>query len=204
MLHDWLRVNPNEVVLLVLEDHVKAEDAIDVLRSSGLADRAFAWKQGAPAPTMRELIKSKKNVVVMAENEGGAVPWYLPAYSWLLQDTPYKFGSLDQLSAPASCQLERGTKDAPLLLVNHWLDEGLPSPNMAAAANSARVLEDRATRCGRARHRRPNIIAVDFYAKGDLLRVVDRLNGVNVPDAVHRHRRAGRPRSDRGPVQSRR
>ena len=30
----------------------------------------------------------------------------------------------------------------------------------------------------------PNIVAVDFYAKGDLFRVVDRLNRVDVPDTV--------------------
>ena len=45
-LHEYLRVNRNEVVILVLEDHVLAEDAVDVLEASGLADRAYTWVPG--------------------------------------------------------------------------------------------------------------------------------------------------------------
>ena len=70
-LHDWLRVNPNEVIILVLEDHVEAEDAVEVLESSGLADRAYAWVAGSPAPTMRQLIETKKNV----DHAGGEPRW---------------------------------------------------------------------------------------------------------------------------------
>jgi hypothetical protein len=184
LLHDFLRVNPNEVVILVLEDHVAAEDAVEVLESSGLADRAYAWVAGTPAPTLRYLIERKKNVLVLAENNGGAPPWYLSAYGGVLQDTPYKFESIDTLTAPASCARLRGSSDAPLLLVNHWLDTGLPSPNLTARANEASVLQARLEACRRTRHHIPTIVAVDFYAKGDLLRVVDRLNGVDVPDAV--------------------
>ena len=184
LLHDFLRVNPNEVVVLVLEDHVAAEDAVEVLESSGLADRAYAWVAGTPAPTLRYLIERKKNVLVLAENNGGAPPWYLSAYGGVLQDTPYEFESIDTLTAPASCARLRGSSDAPLLLVNHWLDTGLPSPNLTDAANEASVLQARLEACRRTRHHIPTIVAVDFYAKGDLLRVVDRLNGVDVPDAV--------------------
>jgi hypothetical protein len=185
--HDFLRVNPNEVVILILEDFVAAEDAIDVLESSGLADRAYAWVPGAPAPTLRQLIEHKKNVLVMAEQNGGAdpdSPWYLSAYDSLLQDTQFKFGSMDALQAPGSCALLRGDKAAPLLLLNHWLDTGLPNPNDAAKANDDAVLETRADACRRARRQMPNIIAVDFYAKGDMFKVIDRLNDVEVNNAV--------------------
>jgi hypothetical protein len=186
-LHDFLRVNPNEVVILILEDFVTAEDAIDVLKSSGLADRAYTWTAGAPAPTLRQLIEHKKNVVVMAEHNGGATPsspWYLSAYNSLLQDTQFKFGSMDELMAPGSCALLRGHKDAPLLLLNHWLDTGPPTPNDGIKVNVASVLEKRADSCRRARRHIPNIVAVDFYAKGDLFKVIDRLNHVEVNSAV--------------------
>ncbi len=36
------------------------------------------------------MIERRRNVVVLAENEGGAEPWYLPAFD-LLQETPYEF-----------------------------------------------------------------------------------------------------------------
>ena len=87
---------------MVLEDHVKAEDAVDALESSGLSDRAFTWVPGAPTPTLRELIERKRNVLILAENYGGAVqPWYHRAYEGLLQDTEYT-SNRSRLSATPS------------------------------------------------------------------------------------------------------
>ena len=185
-LHDWLRVNPNEVIILVLEDHVEAEDAVDVLESSGLADRAYAWTAGSPAPTMRQLIETKKNVIVLAENHGGAVAhWYNAAYDTLLQDTPYGFESVEKMAEPSSCALERGKRSAPLLLLNHWLDTGGLAPkSLADEANSTDVLLARAETCAQRRGQIPNIVAVDFYSEGDLRRVVNRLNRVDVTEPV--------------------
>jgi len=185
-LHDWLRVNPNEVIILVLEDHVEAEDAVDVLESSGLADRAYAWVAGSPAPTMRQLIETKKNVIVLAENHGGAVAhWYNAAYDTLLQDTPYGFESVEKMAESSSCALNRGKRSAPLLLLNHWLDTGgLPRKSLAPDVNSTDVLLARAETCAQQRGQIPNIVAVDFYSEGDLRRVINRLNRVDVAEPV--------------------
>ena len=185
-IHDWLRVNPNEVILLVLEDHVEAEDAVDVLESSGLADRAYAWVAGSPAPTMRQLIETKRNVVILVENHGGAVQhWYNAAYDTLLQDTPYGFESVEKMADPASCALERGKRSAPLLLLNHWLDTGGLAPkSLADEANGTDVLLARAETCAQRRGQIPNIVAVDFYSEGHLRRVVNRLNRVDVTEPV--------------------
>jgi hypothetical protein len=38
---------------------------------------------------------------------------------------------------------------------------------------------DRAQKCERLRGHIPNLVAVDFYGVGDLMRVVDKLNGVS-------------------------
>ena len=43
------------------------------------------------------------------------------------------------------------------------------------------MLEARAKACEQQRHHVPNILAVDFYAKGDLFQVVDDLNEVGPP-----------------------
>ena len=51
-------------------------------------------------------------------------------------------------------------------------------PSNAAIVNSYDFLLKRAKTCERERNHLPNIIAVDFYRTGDLLRVVDTLNGV--------------------------
>jgi hypothetical protein len=64
--------------------------------------------------------------------------------------------------------------------MNHWVDGffGLPVEADAAAANSAEVLRAQLERCAKERGLRPNLLAVDFYATGDLFAVVDELNGV--------------------------
>jgi hypothetical protein len=110
---------------------------------------------------------------VLAENEGGAAPWYLPVDS-VLQQTPYRFESQEELS----CDLERGDTTNPMLLLNHWLSVDPASPVVAEGVNAADVLHARFERCHLERGRRPNIIAVDFYVNGDLLDVVAELNGV--------------------------
>ena len=49
----------------------------------------------------------------------------------------------------------------------------------AAEVNATDVLLPRARRCADERDRVPNIVAVDFYSAGDLIEVVDELNGVH-------------------------
>ena len=77
-----------------------------------------------------------------------------------------------------TCDLGRGAAENPLFLVNHWIKVDPPSRAVAKDANGREVLLARGEECEAARGRRPNILAVDFYADGDLFDVVDTLNGV--------------------------
>ena len=63
-------------------------------------------------------------------------------------------------------------------MVNHWVAVDPPNPVAAADVNARDVLLARARRCGVERDRHPDIVAVDFYASGDLFDVVRELNGV--------------------------
>jgi hypothetical protein len=169
----YLAENPNEVLLLLIEDHAEASDVRELLRRSGLAAHAYAYTRGQPLPTLREMIESRHNVLVMAENSGIG-PWYQPAFEGLLQDTPFRFESASDFT----CAGGRGPTSNTLLLLNHWLSVDPPSSGAAATANALQVLMDRVAGCRKARGRVPNIIAVDFYAAGNLFDVVDDLNGV--------------------------
>ena len=65
------------------------------------------------------------------------------------------------------------------MLVNHWIDTSpAPRASLAAEVNARAPLLARARECQRIRGRLPNLIAVDFFRRGDLLGVVDQLNGV--------------------------
>ena len=116
-------------------------------------------------------------------NDAGAAPWYQLAYARVTQETPLAFSRPAQLTdpaqLPASCRPNRGTPTAPLFLVNHWINtDPLPRPSHADVVNAYEPLLRRARTCERIRDRRVNLVAVDFYDRGDLFRVVDTLNGV--------------------------
>jgi hypothetical protein len=130
------------------------------------------------------MISSGHRVVLMAENHAGGAPWYRDAYGDVLQETPYRFREPGELigakGLARTCRPNRGSSDNPLFLMNHWVDTSpSPKPSNAARVNAYRPLLARARECERLRGQIPNLIAVDFYATGDLMRVVDKLNGAS-------------------------
>lgn len=62
--------------------------------------------------------------------------------------------------------------------MNHWIEKLTPSVADAEAVNKYDVLLKRALLCQEKRGMIPNLVAVNFYSKGSLFRVVDFLNGV--------------------------
>ena len=178
---DFLAANRREVVIVVVQDEGPTpRDVARAVAASGLRRFVYTGRAGSrtgpPWPTLRELIERGQRAVMMFEHGPGdpAVPWYRDAYA-LMQETPYHFTDRSQFS----CRPNRGPRDASLFLLNHWIDTSpAPRPSNAAVVNARDVLLPRARACERERDRLPNVVAVDFYATGDLLAVVDELNGV--------------------------
>ena len=86
----------------------------------------------------------------------------------------------DQSNLAESCRANRGPASAPLFLVNNWVDTTpVPRASLAAEVNAHSVLLRRAQTCERIRHRLPNLVAVDFYKRGDVLGVVRAINGLS-------------------------
>jgi len=68
--------------------------------------------------------------------------------------------------------------------MNHWIETTpTPLPSNAEEVNAYDVLLARATACRKQRRMIPNLVVVDFYRSGDLIRVVDALNGVEQPQS---------------------
>ena len=66
--------------------------------------------------------------------------------------------------------------------MNNWVETTpTPKPSNAAVVNAYPFLLARARECEKERHHIPNIVAVDFYRTGDVVRVVDALNRVGAP-----------------------
>jgi hypothetical protein len=190
-LRRFLAAHPGEVVVVVNQDEgVPPRAIVGAVRDAGL--ERFVQpvpRAGGRWPTLGEMVATGRRLVVLAEHQGAAAgqpgaAWYPAAYAdGVLQETPYAFGRPSLLTASehraASCAENRGTPDAPLMLLNHWVStDPLPRPSQASTVNARGPLLARARECARLRKRRVNLVAVNFYRRGDLLGVVDALNGV--------------------------
>jgi Short repeat of unknown function (DUF308) len=183
-VRDFLVEQPDEVLVIVIEDYVLPAAIVAAFEESGLAEKIYRGAPAGPFPTLREMIDSRHQVVVYAERAGGDAPWYTVGYDAAIQETPYSFRRrtallTDPPSWQASCEPNRGSDDAPLLLMNHWINtDPTPRPSNAALVNARDVLVGRARECARIRGQRVNLLAVDFYGQGDVAGAVDELNGV--------------------------
>jgi hypothetical protein len=180
-LRDFLVANPNEVLVVINQDYVTPEDFVAAVEDAGLEDLVYRGQVGADGLTLRQMIDSDQRVLFLAENRAGAAPWYRLTYESITQETPFSFTSPAQLTEPAelpaSCAPNRGPAGAPLFLVNHWITtDPIPRPSNAEKVNAYEALLRRTRECQRLRSHLPNLVAVDFYRRGDLLRVADTLN----------------------------
>ena len=177
-MNDFLVANPGEVVILIIQDEgVAPADIQRCFAASGLEELVYRGAVTKPWPTLREMVESDQRVLVFAENNAEGVPWYHLVWD-VFQETPYRFLTPDEFSSKPG----RGGKAGSLLLMNHWIETTpAPKPSNAAIVNDYDFLLNRARQVRRVRGMMPNLIAVDFYATGDLLRVVDTMNGVEPP-----------------------
>ena len=167
----FLTANPNEVVALLIEDHISAADSDKAFMQSGLAELAYVHPSGAAWPTLRALIASNHRLLVTAENAGPPPAWYHHLWD-LASDTPYTFRNEQEFS----CRLNRGMSSNDLFLMNHWVENPLPNPTLSRSANASNVLLTRAQTCQMETGKLPNFVAVNHYATGDLFAVVRQLN----------------------------
>jgi hypothetical protein len=184
-IRNFVVQNPDEVLVVVVEDYVGSKGIVAAVEKSGLDDYVYRGPITGSTPTLGELVSSGHRVVLMAEEGGGgAAAWYRRGYDDVLRETPYAFtdaaGLTDPKKLAKSCQPNRGSESNPLFLLNHFVTTApAPKPSIAKQVNAYDRLLARARKCEQARDQVPNLVAVDFYGLGDLTRVVDKLNGVS-------------------------
>jgi hypothetical protein len=183
-IRDFLVLNPGEVVLLVIEDYVQPADLAAAFTEAGLAEFAYTGPVQRPWPTLRRLVDDSQRLIVFAESGRPGVPWLHPAFE-TFQETPYSFHKPEDFS----CRPNRGGTSGSLFQINHWIETTpAPQPTNAEAVNAYDFLLRRARECQRVRKHLPNVIAVDFYDIGEVVRVARTLNGQDSTGAVARAR----------------
>lgn len=183
-MKSFLDRNPEEVIVLFIGDYVSHDDTQKRFEEVGLLDRLWEYDQSQPPPTLRQMIEARRNIFMLAEHSGTPPAWNNPGYG-LFQDTPFTFTSPSDFEGAKladSCKPNRGTADSPLFQINHWITNSEPpSLSTAKQVNAFDVLMPRVKACMEERGRFPTLVGVNFYDQGDLLRVVDELNGVDPP-----------------------
>jgi uncharacterized protein YjeT (DUF2065 family) len=177
-VRSWLQDNPNEVLVIVIQDLVSPEETERAFKASGLYDYAYTWNPDEPAPTLRQMIERDRRLLVMAEKDGFENSWYQPGYERLLKETPYDTATVDGLRSDESCRPNRGNEANPLFLVNHWAAVYPPRPSKAEVVNEREFILDRVERCRKIRNAFPNLIAVDFAGIGDVVAAAAEVNGL--------------------------
>ncbi len=178
----FLQRNPGNVVILFDEDYVTERDLARTYRQAGLMPYLAELDRAKPLPTLRQLIRSGKRVIVFTEREpSGQYPWNHYGFSFI-QDTPLGATKPKGLR----CARNRGETDSPLLMLNNWIDRFPPPLDANRAVLKRSFILRRARRCARLRGMPANLVASDFYDQGKLVDAVRTLNGVSGPQAPTR------------------
>ncbi len=182
-IRNFVVQHPDQVLVIVNESYVSPKDFVAAVEESGLDEYAYKGPITSSEPTLGQMVSTGHRVVLMAEEQGGVETWYRSGYADVLKETPYAFKEAKPLTKKKqlarSCEPNRGSKSNPLFLVNHFVTTTpAPKPSVAEQVNAYEALLARARKCEKVRGQIPTLLAVDFYSFGDLMRVVDKLNGV--------------------------
>jgi hypothetical protein len=171
----FMTEHPDEVLTIIYQDDIDQAYIVADVEATALADMAYVHASGEPWPTLGEMIDMNRRVLITAESGAPPPDWYHHVWD-LTWDTPYTFYGVDEFS----CELNRGSTNNDLFLINHWINTQLDTPSEADAelVNVFDVLHARAAGCQTDTGQLPNFVAVDFYDHGDLFAVVDALNGL--------------------------
>lgn len=183
-LASFLGRNPNEVMVVIVEDYVGADALAAAATEGGLSPFIYAGTTST-WPTLRQMISSGKRLVMLTESGSSSVPWLHPGYAGLLQETPYSFQTPNLLTASsslaASCRTNRGGSAGRLFLMNHFVTPaglGVPKTADSQAVNTKAAIVARARACRTVRGRLPTIIAVNHSDLGDVVGAARQLNGL--------------------------
>jgi hypothetical protein len=189
-IRTFVEAHAGEVVTLIFEAYVNAADTAAAFEAAGLLDPdepqrdlLYVHEEGAPWPTLGELVQSGERVVVLTDDplspaEVEQYPWYHYLWDRHAFETPFSLTPEEFPVTGFSCEDLRGEPGNDLFIVNHFLTRGVGHPSLAELVNPRPVLEEHVRRCESFQGHIANFVTVDFHEIGDVLDVVDALNGV--------------------------
>ncbi|MGB1587374.1 MAG: hypothetical protein ACPHJD_01005 [Poseidonia sp.] len=166
-LNQHMAEAPSDVVTLLIENYVEADDLVAVLEEAGLMEMAYVHTLNEPWPTLRELVEQNQRMVLFWEQAGDTGHPYFHDFLTFSWTTDYAEESKEEMD----CAPHRGDATQVVFHMNNWLSGplGLSSPNNAEETNDPAFLIERATECFDMHGKRPTFIAVDWWEDGDVV-----------------------------------
>ena len=172
----FLDNNPNEIVTIILECYVTANDIEDEINQSGLS--SYLYTHNTVWPTLQNMIDNDNRLVIFSDvdDASSSQNWYHYVWDYAVE-THYSVATINDFT----CDFNRGDPLNDLFILNHFVTDanlGYGLYNESIAVNSNPFFINRALDCQTQTNKFPNFVTVDYYELGDGLAVVDQLNGI--------------------------
>ena len=172
----FLDNNPNEVVTIILECYVTANDIENEINQSGLSN--YLYTHNAAWPTLQSMIDNDNRLVIFTDvnDASSSQNWYHYAWDYAVE-THYSVETINDFT----CDFNRGDSVNDLFIFNHFVTDatlGYGLYNESNDVNSNPFFIARALDCQTQANKFPNFVTVDYYELGDGLAVIDQLNGI--------------------------
>jgi hypothetical protein len=179
----FLDNNPNEIVTIILECYVTANDIEDEINQSGLSN--YLYTHNTVWPTLQNMIDNNSRLVVFTDEDDASSSqnWYHYVWDYAVE-THYSVGTINDFT----CNFNRGDPLNDLFIFNHFVTDanlGYGLYNESNDVNANPFFITRAQNCQNQTNKFPNFVTVDYYELGDGLTVVDELNNLNATSTIN-------------------
>ena len=173
----FLDNNSNEIVTIILECYVTANDIEDEINQSGLSN--YLYTHNSTWPTLQSMIDNDNRLVIFSDvdDASSSQNWYHYVWDYAVE-THYSVGTIYDFT----CDFNRGDPLNDLFIFNHFVTDanlGYGLYNESNDVNANPFFITRAQNCQNQTNKFPNFVTVDYYELGDGLAVVEELNILN-------------------------
>lgn len=186
-IKSFLDNNPNEVMTIILESYVSANDIEDIVNQSGLNNYLYTHNNSLGWPTLQNMIDNDNRLVIFTDEDDASSSqlWYHYVWDYAVE-THYSVNTINDFN----CSFNRGDPINDLFILNHFVTDatlgyGLHTESMAVNSNPFFI--GRAIDCYTQTNKFPNFVTVDFYELGDGLDVVNQLNNLSTASSIEQH-----------------
>ena len=186
-IKSFLDNNPNEVMTIILESYVSANDIEDIVNQSGLNNYLYTHNNSLGWSTLQNMIDNDNRLVIFTDEDdaNSSQLWYHYVWDYAVE-THYSVNTINDFN----CSFNRGDPINDLFILNHFVTDailgyGLHTESMAVNANPFFI--GRAMDCYTQTNKFPNFVTIDFYDLGDGLDVVNQLNNLSTASSIEQH-----------------